>query len=335
MRQSGTDGQGRLVAVVVTHNRLEQLKVTLARLLESGPAVLAAVVVADNASSDGTAEWLAAQGDARLIVTRTEDNVGGAGGFARGIGLAMQRCAPDWVVVMDDDARPAPGALEAFHALPAQDGGQDRALAAAVFYPDGRICEMNRPSVNPFWRKRDFLRTLRNTVLGRGRDGYHIPPAAFEAAVPRPVDMVSFVGLFLPKSAIEAAGLPDGRLFLYGDDVIYTLGLRRRGIAIDFDPRVRFEHDCTTFSDDRRRAHNPIWKAYYNYRNGLLMYRAAAGWLFWPLLFLVVPKWWLLGRHHGADRRVFNRLLWAAVRDGLRRDLSRDHAAVLRLAEKG
>lgn len=45
---------GRLVAVVVTHNRLDKLKATLARLLESPEDELAAVVVADNASSDGT-----------------------------------------------------------------------------------------------------------------------------------------------------------------------------------------------------------------------------------------------------------------------------------------
>ncbi len=52
---------GRLVAVVVTHNRLDKLKDTLARLLESPLAELAALVVVDNASSDGTGDWLAGQ----------------------------------------------------------------------------------------------------------------------------------------------------------------------------------------------------------------------------------------------------------------------------------
>ncbi|WP_260008656.1 hypothetical protein [Leisingera sp. M527] len=46
---------------------------------------------------------------------------------------------------------------------------------------------------------------------------------------------------------VEAAGYPDPGLFLYGDDVIYTLGLRRRGETILFDPELRFEHDCSTF----------------------------------------------------------------------------------------
>ena len=49
----------RLVAVVVTYNRLDKLKATLARLLESPASELAAVVVVDNASTDATAAWLA------------------------------------------------------------------------------------------------------------------------------------------------------------------------------------------------------------------------------------------------------------------------------------
>jgi len=55
-----------LVAVVVTYNRLDKLQATLARLLEAAPEHLSAVVVVDNASSDGTGDWLAAQMDPRL-----------------------------------------------------------------------------------------------------------------------------------------------------------------------------------------------------------------------------------------------------------------------------
>ena len=42
----------KLVAVVVTYNRLDKLKVTLARLLESPEHELSRVVVVDNASTD-------------------------------------------------------------------------------------------------------------------------------------------------------------------------------------------------------------------------------------------------------------------------------------------
>lgn len=322
--ESGRGRARRLVAVVVTHDRLVQLRETVARLLAAPQAELAALVVIDNASTDGTSAWLSGLDDPRLDIRRCEVNCGGAGGFEMGLRAALADHAPDWVVVMDDDARPAPGALAAFHAAEPErwDG-----LAAAVYYPDGRICEMNRPSVNPFWSARAFLRTLR-----RGRDGYHIPRSDYAAETPREIDLTSFVGLFLSREIVERAGLPQGRLFLYGDDVIYTLGLRRRGGRLAFHPGIRFEHDCATFADDRRRAFRPLWKVYYTYRNGLIMYRTAAGPLFWLLVPLLAAKWRLAANRYGADRRVYLRLMRNALGDGLLGRVRREHGEVMALA---
>lgn len=319
-----TDETRRLVAVVVTHDRLAKLRVTIDRLLLAGPEQLQAVVVVDNASTDGTGRWLATRADPRLDVLRSTANLGGAGGFAAGLRHAVARHDPDWLVVMDDDARPDPGALAAFHARPRPD---DVAWAAAVFFPDGRICEMNRPSVNPFWSLRVFAQTLI-----RWRDGYHIPYQAYAADRPRPIDLTSFVGLFLSRRMIRAAGYPDPGLFLYGDDVIYTLGLRRMGFRILFDPALRFEHDCSTFDDDRRRVFRPLWKVYYTYRNGLIMYHRAAGPLFWLLVPLLAVKWHLAAGRYGTDRATYLRLTRRALRDALRNRTGLSHAAVLALA---
>ena len=326
-------GAGRLVAVVVTHDRQAQLRRTVTRLLETAPEHLSALVVVDNASSDGTADWLARQDDPRLQVLCEPRNRGGAGGFEAGMRYAMALCAPDWIVVMDDDARPEPGALAAFHAAAGDTGAE--AIAAAVRYPDGRICEMNRPSRNPFWRPAVFWRTLRGLVSGGVRDGYHIPRSAYGAeGRPRPVDMASFVGLFLSREAVAAAGYPRGGLFLYGDDVIYCLTLRRAGGRLAFDPRVRFEHDCSTFADDRRRVFRPLWKVYYTYRNGLIMYRTAAGPLFWLMVPLLVPKWLWTARRYGAERAAYLRLTRRAVSDGLRGRTDLGHEAVRALSER-
>jgi GT2 family glycosyltransferase len=300
------------VAVVVTFNRLAQIKTTLARLLEGS---CDHVVVVDNGSDDGTRDWLAGQGDARLELILADKNLGGAGGFEVGMRAAVDRFDPDWLVVMDDDARPNSGTLAAFLARDHQ--GVD-AVAAAVRYPDGRICEMNRPSFNPFRHRQVFLRTL----FGAGRRGFHLADAAYQGGA-RSVDAASFVGLFLSRKAVSALGYPDGRLFLYGDDVIYTLELTRRGFCLQFDPRIRFEHDCTTFKGTAR-IYRPLWKAYYTYRNGLILYRKASGWMFWPLLLVVVPKWIWNGRLYGANRRKYYRLLACAVVDGVRGEKKRE-----------
>jgi len=295
----------RLVAVVVSHNRRTQLETTVRRLLAEP---CDRVIVVDNVSTDGSRDWLAAEGDPRLVALLPEENLGGAGGFAAGMQLAVERYDPDWMVVMDDDARPEPGAIAAF--LGADHPGAD-AVAAAVYYPDGRICEMNRPSLNPFWHPGVFLKTL----LGGGRMGFHIPDRDYQGPERR-IEVASFVGLFLARATVARAGFPEAALFLYGDDSIYTLGLSRAGMAIRFAPDIRFQHDCSTFAG-AARVYRPIWKVYYNYRNGLILYRRAAGWLFWPALLVILPKWALNGLRYGTGRRQFYRLLWCAVRDGI------------------
>lgn len=317
----------RLVAVVVSYNRLDKLQVTLARLLDHPATELAKVVVIDNASTDGTGDWLAAQSDPRLDVLSSDQNIGGAGGFEWGMRHAMGRHDPDWLVLMDDDGRPAPGALAAFHGLPLGDWD---ALAAAVYFPSGEICEMNRPSRNPFWTGRQFFNTLR-----KGRNGFHIPHSAYQGDL-CPIDVTSFVGFFISRQAVERAGYPDPRLFIYGDDSLYTLELGRGEGRIGFAPQVCFEHDFSTFSDtDGGQRFRPLWKVYYHHRNLLLLYRQAAGWWFWPALLVVLPKWILKVRHHRGVRRAYLRLTWRAIGDGLGRRLGRSHGNVLALADEG
>jgi len=311
-----------LVAVVVTYNRLEKLKDTIARLLESPETELQALVVVDNVSTDGTGAWLAEQGDPRLVVLASARNLGGAGGFEWGMREAVARFDPDWLMVMDDDARPQPGALAAFRAMDKR--GID-AVAAAVYFPGGAICEMNRPSRNPFWHGREFLRTV---FAGRG--GFHIAPRDYRGAG-RLVDVSSFVGLFVSRAAVARVGYPDGRLFVYGEDGLYTLGLSKAGGRIRFAPEIRFEHDCSTF-EARPGQFRPLWKVYYYHRNLLFLYRMAAGWMFWPAMLLILPKWLMKLRNHPGERGAFLRLLGWAIRDGLRGRVDRPHAEVLAAA---
>lgn len=317
-------GHSRLVAVVVTHDRLAQVRVTLRALLKAPAHHLAAVVVVDNASTDGTAEWLAALDDPRLDIMCNTRNLGGAGGFERGMRRAITTHAPDWIVLMDDDARPEPDALAHFHGL-ALDGYDG--VAAAVRHPDGAICEMNRPTFNPFWNKRLLIKT----VFGGGRGAFHLGPGDFEEPGLRRIDGASFVGFFVRARAVADYGYPDPDLFLYGDDAIYTFGLTKAGYRLGFDPSIRFEHDSTTFRAVNTRI-TPMWKIYYYYRNLLILYRIATGAWFVPVLFWYLPRWLLALRHYGPDKRLFLRLYGLALWDGLRLRTDRDRARILDIA---
>ncbi len=316
-------GAGRLVAIVVTCNRLPQLQQALARLLAAPPSELSAVVVVDNGSDDATAAWLAEAPEARLHVLRHEVNLGGAGGFEAGMRYAMTRLSPDWLLLMDDDSRPKPDTLARFHAHP-REGAEG--WAAAVTYPDGTLCELNRPSRNPFWHLRSFV-----GALLFGRRGFHISDDEFNGPKPCPIDVTSFVGLFLSRRAVEMVGYPDPALFIYGEDVLYTLALRRAGGLMKFDPDLGFEHDCAA-SLPGQKVFSPVWRAYYHHRNLIMIYRQVSGPLFWPIVALFLPKWLLLQRRYGAEAPAFRALLRRAFRDGLRGDTSITLAEVQQIA---
>src|SRR3954471_8169590 len=95
-----TDHHGRrIVAVVVTFNRLELLRRQLRRLQELDE--LDEVLVVDNGSTDGTGAWLACQA---VGGAPPETNTGAAGAPSRGLRRAVDGGAA--LVWPTDDAGP-------------------------------------------------------------------------------------------------------------------------------------------------------------------------------------------------------------------------------------
>lgn len=311
-----------LVPVLVTYNRLEYLKKAIEALRDQA---CSAIVVVDNCSVDGSREWLlaASEQDERIDLVLPEKNLGGAGGFEIGFRRAMEAHNPDWIVCFDDDSYPQPGAFQAF--LDSDLDGVD-AAAAAVYFPDGSICEMNRPSRNPFWHLREFLGASLS-----GREGFHLKDSDYDSKTSVAIDATSFVGFFVRAEMVKKVGLPDGRLFIYGDDVLYTLTISRAGGRMRFLPWVRFTHDCSTFAQSQV-TYTPLWKAYYTYRNGIQVYHTAAGMLFW-LLFPVKLLQWLVRARHYESPSLYLRVVRAAVVDGLFRRYERSHPEVVSLSE--
>lgn len=301
---------------MVTFERLERLKVGLPRLLSEVPGT---VLVVDNASRDDTFDWLAAQTHPQLRVLRLDENVGGAGGFERGMAALAAADDPDWMLLLDDDAWPEPGLQEAFaralRDLPHDTG----AIAGAVRLPDGTISEMNRPGWNPFWHPRKLWATL----LMNSRRGFKLADSAYDRGQVA-VDNASFVGFFVSRRGRELVGLPEGGLFIYGDDVLYSLRLRRAGLKLIFDPSLRFVHDCRTF--DGSFVYRPLWKLYYTCRNGVEIARQAAGPLVFPLaLAWYIALWWRRGRACPPhERAAYRRMMWRGIADGLRRRRGRE-----------
>ena len=249
----------RFAAVIVTHDRLALLTRTL-------PLCLAEpfdrVIIVDNASSAGTAEFLATQSDPRLDILTLPENTGGAGGFAAGMKHAAALDV-DWVVLLDDDAFPNQGTLAAFEThLP--ETAASGMVAARVDTESGTRHPLNRPTRVPFLSVKAFVKWIMGTPRFPNASG--------------PVDTLSFVGAFIRPETIRRHGLPDPRLFIGGDDTAYALRLGRAGLVHHTLEEVRFTH-LGGHSDP-----SPT-RAFYSARNRVLVTLDLMPWLL-PLVMI-------------------------------------------------
>ena len=111
----------KVAAIVVTYNRLEDLKKCL-KSIQAQEGVALDIIVVNNHSTDGTREYLEKQTIVHSL--HLEQNLGGAGGFKAGLEYALQ-LESDFFWIMDDDVLPTSDALKSllhFHSNHDVDG---------------------------------------------------------------------------------------------------------------------------------------------------------------------------------------------------------------------
>lgn len=235
--------------VVVTYNRadlLERLLLGLGRLETPADAV----IVVDNASTDRTAEVLAASTLAGLAVVTSLDNLGGAGGFHAGVQAAW-RGGYDRIWLMDDDVVPAPDCLTV---LLAQDPTISDCLMAVREGARGDLAEYAALRFD-----------LTNPLRIKPKTASVVSTYPTRAAMPERVELenVAFEGFMIRRSVVDDIGLPDASFFIFYDDVDYALRIRATGRRIwgIRDARLIRQID---FSQQHDLAG---WKGFYMYRN--------------------------------------------------------------------
>lgn len=327
---NGSHPADRLICVIVTHNRAKRLRACLSHTLRQD---VDGVLVIDNASSDDTPELLLEfqAKDRRLLVERQRQNRGGSWGFAHGMRWADRLLGGrGWLLLFDDDSWPDPDCIARFRArLPEYRRDGVAAVGAAVFAPDGRAVEANRPVLNLFRRPAAVLAltALRSRTF---RDLYHVPHSVLRRSGQRlEVDSISFVGLFLNLEALPTGRgrYPRGGLFIYSDDTTYTLELGRRGRRTILDTDLVFRHD--TLAGGAATAWlTPVWKHYYVVRNSFLMNRALSRLWYAQLCLATVLTHALKGLLLLCRERDGSlvTMVWLGVRDGMSNHYGRSRA---------
>lgn len=273
----------KIAAVVVTYNRINDLKKAISRY-EQQTYPLSYLIIIDNASSDGTKEylevWRNKQTEYKKKVIHLKTNTGGSGGFYTGFKYALELDC-DWLWIADDDAfldYDAFNQLSLFMKKNIQIMPNCVALAGSVVldpdtmeYDLGHRRTITKKMGMPFQRsveaneyKKDFFR----------------------------IDLFTFVGTLIKVDAVKKVGLPHGDFFIYFDDLEYAYRIGKKG-SIYCVPACKIFHN----TGKHEEPYGSNWRSFYQSRNMMLFYKEH-----FPVAFFVLI--W---------KRIFQRILLKIV----------------------
>jgi GT2 family glycosyltransferase len=191
----------RVIAIIVTYNRLADLKKCVESLCNQTRAV-DGILVVNNGSTDGTQGWLDGQPS---ILGIHQENLGGAGGFFTGIKKTYELGA-DYFWLMDDDGYPASDALEKLLTLPNYGPSMKNPIVIDIEnqrtgHLAFQLC--GKKLISDFGD--------RDIVFG---------------------DCTPFNGTLIDREVVENVGFPIKELFIWGDETEYKERIRAAGFPI-------------------------------------------------------------------------------------------------------
>ncbi len=236
----------KITAVVVTYNRKELLKRTI-ECLRSQTRKLDSIIVVNNSSTDGTAEWLDAQSDLTVF---HQENIGGSGGFHRGIKEAFDS-GFDWIWCMDDDVFPSTTCLD--NLLKAKHEGvgiicPERHMNGEVFLSEFKKLNLSNPLKSLYGP----ALTLKDTKEGKFIE----------------IESMSFEGPLISKDVVSKIGLPNKDLFIIFDDTEYSYRAVINGFKVLYNPLAHM--DKYYFAQNKTKEElirSAKWKYWYGLRN--------------------------------------------------------------------
>lgn len=197
-------GPGKTGAIVVTFNRLDCLRISVHNL-RGQTCPLDKIIIVNNGSTDGTAEWLAQQSDLHVI---NQENLGSGEGFRLGMSVAYESGC-EWLWLMDDDlVVPEDALARLIEKAAAEEIPIINPLIAADTEPDNLSFGLSPQ-----------IRTV---------------AAAQEAAKAGLIEGLinPFNGFLIHRRALDQIGLVKGEMFMSGDEVEYMLRARKHGLRL-------------------------------------------------------------------------------------------------------
>ena len=192
-----------IVAIIVTFNRKELLGEAIEALC-SQTIQSFDIMVVDNASTDGTKEYIFSYvNNGTIQYFNTGKNIGGAGGFHFGMKKALMENY-DYIWLMDDDTIPDKDCLENLVKAKEILHNQFSFLSSYVYWIDHSPCVMNFICVFEYCCIQNQSQ-LKEGII--------------------PIKTGTFVSAFINTQTVKKVGLPIKEFFIWSDDTEYTYRL--------------------------------------------------------------------------------------------------------------
>ncbi|MEO0964985.1 MAG: glycosyltransferase family 2 protein [Planctomycetota bacterium] len=261
-----------LSVVIVSYNTREMTLECLDTLAEALTRLDAEVFVVDNASTDGSVDAVrAAYPDA--VVIANDDNAG----FGAANNQAFARAAGRYLLLLNSDAFPEPGALEALVAF-AERHPDAGVVGPRTLCPDGSLQQscFHYPSPWLAWRENLWLHRLMRRHPRFGDMG------AWPHDEVREVDFVIGACMLVRRDAYDAVGGFDERFFMYAEESDWQKRIGAAGFGVWFTPDAVVTHiGGASGAKDKARINNHFFDSLDAYtlkhhgRFGLVNLRAA------------------------------------------------------------
>jgi GT2 family glycosyltransferase len=215
-----SEGDPMVSIVIPVHNQLAFTARCLASIQRAATEVALQVIVVDDASTDGTAAFLA---EVRGIeVVRNDPNLG----YLRSCNAGSALVRAPFVVLLNNDVEVTDGWVDRLVDRAQREGVG--AVGAKLVYPDGALQEAG----SIVWSD------ATGWNYGRGDN-----PNAFRYEYAREVDYASAACLLVRTDLMSALGGFDERYEpAYYEDTDLAFAIRRRGLTVQYEPRSTIFH---------------------------------------------------------------------------------------------
>jgi GT2 family glycosyltransferase len=246
-----------LTIAIVSYNAKEDLAACLESVFASTHLDAFEVIVADNASTDGTLTMLAARFP-QVRVIASEENLG----FGRASNLCWPEAKSGLVLFLNSDTLVSERALDRLVAI-ARTRPEAGVLGPRLLYADGEI-QMSYGTMPGIGS--ELLQKMWNAGYARGR-GPLRGAVRRRYSRERYVDWVSGACLLVRRDTLETVSGFDENFFLYSEDVDLCARIRTTGARILFTPEVEVVHVLgRSVAKDRERV------VYESHRSRLYFY---------------------------------------------------------------